>query len=244
VAGDRSRRLGRTDMKARAWFRGLGIGAALLLLALVAARTTSSWIAAAFPGRPFASDLLFETLPHLPQLGYVVDAAVTLALALLLVYALRASRREIPMMMALFAVMQFLRALMTILTPLASPLHGSAYYGISSHVDHALAPVAAHLHDGAYYTLFHATTNLAQNGEFPSGHMATVFLCMLLVQKSKAPQLKTVMVLLVVLECVALLMTHQHYSIDVIGGLLLSYWVYHAYVEGTGLGWLKRLIGN
>jgi len=216
----------------------------LLLVAGVAARGTSYFIAVYFPDRPVAPDLLFETLPHVPQLGYVADLGNVLAVALLLVYAFRGNRREIPMMLALFGVMQFTRACMNVLTPLASPLNGSPYYGISSHVERALASLASQVQNSGLYgaAVSRGVMNFAQNGEFPSGHMATVFLCMLLVDKAKSPRIRVAMAVLVVAECFALLTSHQHYSIDVVGGLMLSYIVYHEYREGTRFSWIKRLV--
>lgn len=48
--------------------------------------------------------------------------------------------------------------------------------------------------------------------------------------------------MLVAVECVTPLLWHGHYSIDIIGGLLLSYVIYHEYAEGTWFNWLKRLV--
>ena len=232
----------------RTWFRGLGVGAAFLMVALIAARTTSSWIASAFPDRPLPRDLLFELLPYVPKAGYIADLAVVAAIALLVVYAFRGNEREIPVMMTLFGIMQIARALITVLTPLASPLNHGTYYGLSTEIERAfrsvLAPLVGRLPSAAYFgvSVSGGIVHASQNGEFPSGHMASVFLCMLLVDKATSPRIHAAMVALVVVECVSLLMSHQHYSIDVVGGLLLSYFIYHEYAEGTWFNWLKPLI--
>lgn len=207
------------------WVRSLGVGAGLLLVALVAARASSAYIGAAFPDRPLPRDLLFEMLPHVAQLGYVADIALLAALALLGAYALRGNQREIPTMMALFGLMELSRAIINVLTPLASPLRHSAYYGINLTIKASTGVI-----------------HFSQNGEFPSGHMASVFLCMLLVDKVKSPRIRAALAVLVVVEAFALLMSHQHYSIDVVGGLLLSYVIYHEYAEGTWFDWLKPLV--
>jgi len=227
------------------WFRSLSVGAAFLVAALIASRATSSWIASAFPNRPLPPDLLFEILPHIPKAGYFTDFAVAAALVLLLVYAFRGNEREIPAMMALIGLMYLMRAFINVLTPMASPLNHGTYYGMSVPLEHAfrsaLAPVVAPLRSygiGVSSGVMH----LSQNGEFPSGHMGVVFLCMLLVDKAKAPRIKAAMVVLVVVECVSLLISHQHYSIDIVGGILLSYFIYHEYTEGTLLNWLKPLV--
>jgi len=232
----------------RAWFRSLGVGAAFLFAALVASRATSTWIASAFPERPLPRDLLFETLPFVPKAGYIADLAVVAALALLVVYAFRGNEREIPMMMTLIGAMYILRAVLNVLTPLASPLDHGAYYGISVPLEHAfrnvLAPIADGLGRAAYLgvSVSDGIVHASQNGEFPSGHMAVVFLCMLLVDRAKSPRIRIAMAVLVVAECLSLLMSHQHYSIDVVGGLLLSYFVFYEYTRGTWFNWVKPLI--
>jgi len=40
-------------------------------------------------------------------------------------------------------------------------------------------------------------------------------------------------------EVLALLVSHSHYSIDIVGGLLLGYFVYHQYYSGRTFDWLK-----
>jgi len=232
----------------RSWFRSLSVGTLSLLAALAAARVTSSWIESEFPDRPLPRDLLFEALPHVPKAGYFADVAVVAALALLVVYAFRGNAREVPIMMTLFGVMELMRALMNVLTPLASPLNRGTYYGISVQLEHAfrsvLAPLVGTLQSGTYFgiSVSNGIVHVSQNGEFPSGHMASVFLCMLLVDKAKSPRIRAAMAVLVVVECVSLLISHQHYSIDIVGGLLLSYFVYYEYARGTWFNWLKPLI--
>jgi membrane-associated phospholipid phosphatase len=209
------------------WDRALGVGLGLLLLALLAARTSSAWIAKAFPDRPVPRDLLFEVLPHIPKLGWVVDLAVVASAVLVLAYALRGHRRELPKIFALYGLMQLSRAVVNLLTPLGSPLHHAPYYGMTGAIK--VGDKVAHI-------------NVPQNGEFPSGHMATVFLLMLVVDRAQSPRIKTTLAVLTFAEMIALLMSHQHYSIDIVGGLLLSYVIYHEYESGKLLNWLKRLV--
>jgi membrane-associated phospholipid phosphatase len=150
-------------------------------------------------------------------------------------------------MLALFGLMQFTRAIVNLLTPLASPLGGDAYYGMSTHVERLLprftTPLGSQAGSHAGVDLPGKVMHFTQNGEFPSGHMATVFLCMLLVNRVESPRTKAALVVLVLVEIVTLLMSHQHFSIDVVGGPMLSYVIYHEYVNGSTLNWLKRLVG-
>ena len=230
------------------WGRSLGVGSLCLLVALIAARSTSSWIATRFPDRPTPPDLMFEILPHSPKAGYIADLALVAALALLIVYAFRGNQREIPVMMALIGIMEFSRALLNVLTPLGRPLKPGEYYGIGTELEHVFmnvfGPFEGSLPGNALHgiTVSQGMMHVTQHGEFPSGHMAFVFLCMLLVDKKKAPRIRAAMVVLVVAECVALLVSHQHYAIDVVGGFLLSYFIYYEYTEGTWFDWLKPLI--
>lgn len=143
------------------WARSLSVGSGLLLLSLIAARASSAWIGATYPDRPVPPDFLFEKLPYIPWMGWVTDAAMIASVGLLAVYAFRGNQREIPKMMALIGIMEISRAAINMLTPLASPLAGGEYYGL---------------------------VQATQNGEFPSGHVASVLLCMLLVDKARRPE--------------------------------------------------------
>jgi membrane-associated phospholipid phosphatase len=79
---------------------------------------------------------------------------------------------------------------------------------------------------------------------FPSGHAASVMLCTLMVDRADAPRAHIALVVLTVAECLALLLCHAHYSIDIVGGLLLSYFVWHAYDHGRALAWLRRFVAS
>lgn len=188
------------DLRGRHWTRNLVLAIGLLLLSGVVARTTSTLIDVWYPDRPKPPDLLFDILPYAAWPQYLTDIALLVALGLLLFYALDGRTREIPKMVALFAIMELLRAVINLLTPLAGPLGNGAHYGF---------------------------IHTIQNGEFPSGHAASVFLCFLLVDREEAPRVRLALGVCLVVEVVALLVSHGHYSIDIVGGLLLSYFVYN-----------------
>jgi membrane-associated phospholipid phosphatase len=186
------------------WIRSLVGSVALLLTAGVAARASSALIDRWFADRPLPPDLLFDILPYAAWTQYLTDLALLGSLGLLVYYALDGRVREIPTMVALFGIMQMLRAVIGLLTPVAGPLGNGAFYG-----------------------LIHAV----QNVEFPSGHVASLMLCFLLVDRDQSPRIKAGMAVLLVVECISLILSHGHYSMDIIGGLLLSYFVYHALRE-------------
>ena len=197
------------------WARSLAVSGTLLLTALVLSRLASAFIASRFPGRPTPPDLLFDTLPLIPWTQYITDIVLIVQVVLLIGYVSRGRLRRLPEMIALFSIMEIFRAVIIVLTPLAGPLGNGAFYGI-----------------------IHAT----QNGEFPSGHVASAFLFFLFIDPSDAPVLRKVMLALVIVECASLLLSRGHYSVDIVGGLLLSYFVYHEYAEGKLFNWLKPLV--
>jgi hypothetical protein len=43
-------------------------------------------------------------------------------------------------------------------------------------------------------------------------------------------------------EWITLLLAHGHYSIDIAGGVLLAYFVFHEWNSGSVFGPLKRLV--
>lgn len=199
------------------WWRRLFVSLGALAVTLGAALVSNAVLVTWFPERPKPPDLLFEALPFVSSMQYVADIALLAGFAILLWYGIARRPDRIPEMLALFAVMETLRAFIMMLTPL-----DSAYLR------------------GATFGLF----PIVQYGMFPSGHAASVLLCMLLVSKQDAPRARTALGALVVIECAALILSHAHYSIDVVGGLLLSYFVWHVYDHGRILGWLKRLVAG
>jgi membrane-associated phospholipid phosphatase len=194
------------------WTRALIVSFGLLGSCFAAARLTSVFIGDHFPDRPLPRDLLFEALPYVPWTQYLTDIALYLQAILLFWYISRGRVRRFPEMAAMFSIMHLLRAMITTLTPLAGPLGNGAFYGL---------------------------IHVVQNGEFPSGHVGGAVILYLFVNAKEAPLLKAVMLALAVIECVSLLLSHGHYSIDIVGGILLAYFVYHEFTAGKLFNWLK-----
>lgn len=191
------------------WTRRLLAATLLLLISGIAARVSSYLIDLWFPDRVAPHDLLFERLPYWPWTQDLTDIAVFGGIALVLAYAIRRRPVELPKMIALFGIMQLLRAFIIVLTPLGGPLGNGAYYGL---------------------------IRIVQNGEFPSGHVASALMCYLLVDRGRAPRLKGVLAVGLIVEIASLLLSHGHYSIDIVGGLLLSYFVYHEFAPRLSRG--------
>lgn len=189
---------------------------ALVLLAAsgVASLAATTLIEARFPDRPMPRDLLLDALPYSLTIEYVADAAVMLAMLIVLVHYARKHASELPKGITLYALVYALRAPLTLMTPLASP-HGGHLYGF-------LPP---------------------QAGMFPSGHSANVLMCFFLMNRDSAPRLRWVVLALAFTEWTALLLSRGHYTIDVAGGLLLSYFVYTEWRHGRLFEPFKRIVG-
>lgn len=197
---------------------------ALISLGLLAAAGIASWasstfIAAAFPQRPLPADLILRALPYAAAspvsilFQYVADGAVTLAVVLLLIYLLPVRRERLAPAVAIMAIQYLIRAGINVLTPLANP-HQQQLFG--------------------WFPL--------QYGMFPSGHTANVLLCLLLVDGRQAPKLKVALAVTAAVEMVALLLSRGHYSIDVVGGALLAYFVWAEWNRGHLFDGIKRFV--
>ena len=189
---------------------------ALLLITAVGAATLYSnrLILTMFPDRPYPRDLLFELLPYVGWARYLTVIALVAGFSLFLYYAIHHEPSRIPAFTAIFALMYLFRAAMIVLTPLGSAQGEGAF-----------------------------VFDVQQYGMFPSGHMAASLILVLLTSAERAPALRRVQILLAVLQLAGLILAHGHYSIDVVGGALLAYFVVHVWTDGTLFDPLKRLTG-
>jgi membrane-associated phospholipid phosphatase len=195
--------------------RGLAISFSLLAIAAAASYGGSWFIAARYPQRPTPRDTLFELLPYSAEARYLMAGALVAALALFARHAFVSVPDQLPKFFSIFALMYLLRAALISLTPLANA-HG----------------------DGAF--AFPAV----QHGMFPSGHSAATLLFVLLTDPRRAPGLRRLLLVLAAIVWVTLLVAHGHYSIDVVGGLLLAYFCEREWSLGTLFDPLKRAIGQ
>ena len=112
--------------------------------------------------------------------------------------------------------MEIFRAAIIILTPLAVPYDAATHFTVNE--------------------------TIRNWGEFPSGHIATMLLFYLIVAREDAPGIKRTLAVLIAAEIVVLLVSHSHYSVDIVGGLLLGYFVYHAYYGSRLFARLRLLL--
>lgn len=193
--------------------RRLALGLSVLAVAGVASFAGSVFIATRYPARPMPRDTLFELLPHISWVRYLTAVALVGAFALFLVYAFTRRRERLPGFAAMFGLMYLLRGVIMVLTPLANS-HG----------------------EGAF------VFPMVQNGMFPSGHSAAALLCALLIAREDAPRLKQAVWALAATVWIALIVSHGHYSIDVVGGILLAYFVVAEWTNGRLFGPLRRAL--
>ncbi|WP_122263400.1 phosphatase PAP2-related protein [Ornithinimicrobium cerasi] len=190
-----------------------GVAAGLGLLALLATSLANSLLAERFADAVRPDDLLFELLPYVRPARWLTVLALVLGFAILLVDLLRRDLHRLPAVGTVFAVMYLLRAGIMVLTPLA-PAQGEGPFIFTP-----------------------------QNyGMFPSGHVAAMTLLALLTPVDR-PGLRRLQWLLVLLMSAGLLLARGHYSIDVVGGLLLASFVVHTWRHGRLFARLSRVTG-
>ncbi|MCX7023033.1 MAG: phosphatase PAP2-related protein [Spirochaetes bacterium] len=164
----------------------------------VPANALIQWL---YPGRPAVPDLLFTLTPEVRWLAYATDPILFGSIAIILVQALRVDRRRLPFYFSAAAVLYCARAVLMILTPLGRPTGNGDSYGILEF------------------------SGVLQHGMFPSGHQALACLAFFLVDGAKAPRMKRLALMLAVLQGAALILSRGHYSIDVVGGALVAWFV-------------------
>lgn len=176
--------------------------AALFLLISGAAMdiiTSQYLIPKLFPNRVPIADTLFNILPYAPWTQYLTDLANVFSVALLLFYLFPRRWGKLPLVLAILGLGYLMRSIFTMLNPFGGPLGNIVHYGL---------------------------TTVHQYGEFPSGHVFLVTATYFLIQND-TPVLKKLALLSVTIEVISLLLSHGHYSVDIIGGWLIGYFTYH-----------------
>lgn len=182
-------------------------GTALVLGALAATATVlaNMLIARRFPDAPKPDDLMFELLPYVEPARWLTVLALVGGFGLFLLDILRSEGvaglvgRRMADAGAVFGLMYLLRAGIMVLTPLAPAQPGRVF-------------------------IF----DPPQLGMFPSGHVAAVTLLVLL-SPTERPWVRRVQWVMLGLMVAGLLLARGHYSIDIVGGLLLGYAVVQAW---------------
>lgn len=167
---------------------------AFFITALILNLVIDDLIAALFPHRPIVPDLFFVLTPHLPGTEYLPDLILLLAIFSFILLVLPKHLDKIPYYFTTLGLGYLSRALFLSLTPMGNPA-GEAPFG--------LLPVILH-------------------GMFPSGHIMLILLLFLLTE-GEIRGVKLWIGILVLLEIITLILSRGHYSIDIIGGLMVAY---------------------
>lgn len=157
-----------------------------------------------FPYRLPADDLIFDILPYVGWTQYLTDIAVVLSALVLLIYIIKHDLKNIPFYLAVLGCAYLLRAFIIPLTPLGSTFGNMATYGL---------------------------TTIQQHGMFPSGHTALAAVSYLVVDRKVNYNSKIVLFILLLVQIASLLLSRGHYSIDIVGGVLISYFAYNELVK-------------
>ena len=193
-----------------------GVAVGLGVLAAVATLLANLLIVRAFPDAARPDDLLFELLPHVRSARWLTVVALVLGFGVFLTDLLRRDglgSRRLQVAATTFALMYLLRAGMTVLTPLASAQGDEPF---------VFTP--------------------QQYGMFPSGHTAVMTVLALLTPPER-PWTRRILWAMVLVMITGLLLARGHYSIDIVGGLLLAYFVVHVWQSGRVFSPVARVTG-
>ena len=177
------------------------------LLVLVASSlfnfVTSELIQYLYPDRPVVPDLLFDALPFIPALQYTFDMFVGATIIMMVYYAFWADRKRSGYYFFTVGIGYLARAILMALTPLGQPTGNNETMGIG------------------------LLLNIYQHGMFPSGHTYLTAVIFLLIDRERKPGLKIAAGIMCICEMITLLLSHAHYSIDLVGGLMVAYFTEH-----------------
>jgi membrane-associated phospholipid phosphatase len=186
------------------WYRALGRRKTILSLVILAGSglfcfAVSELIQRLYPNRPIVPDILFTLLPNIPFLAYVTEPIMLGIVILILWYAFGRDRIHLPFYFFSVGINYFMRGALMALTPLGRPTGNLDSYGVAIFI------------------------NLKQHGMWPSGHMSLVSAVYFLIDGRKYPEFKWAAGILGLAEIVTLILSRGHYSIDVVGGVMLGY---------------------
>lgn len=170
---------------------------------------SSRFIASNFTHRVKPDDLLFRILPYNIYFEYFTDIIVFTLIFIALAYIFQKAKKQLPFYISTAWVFYFIRAIINVFTPLERPLAPDMLHGI-------VRLVSEEIYSKDVYSL----------GMFPSGHVGITVLMFLFASEFVSKQHKQLLLLLVVFQCFFMAASRGHYSIDIIGGIMLAILVY------------------
>lgn len=179
------------------------LGILVLVLSSLFNFLTSELIQYLYPDRPVVPDLLFDVLPYIPALQFAFDSFVAASIISMLYYAFAVDRKRSGYYLFTVGIGYLARGILMALTPLGQPAGNNETMGIG------------------------LLLNIYQHGMFPSGHTYLTAVIFFLIDRKRTPRLKIAAGILCIAEMVTLLLSHAHYSIDLVGGLMVAFLVHH-----------------
>jgi hypothetical protein len=171
-------------------------GAAVLIGGAILNQVGSVYVYNNFHDTPALRDTILMWIPHY-RLSYAFDAAAIMTIFIFCAYAIKGNTDKIPYFLLVFGILQVIRALFIVLTPLRNP-------------------------DLGVYNGFLQAEEAFRRGLFPSGHTGSSFLAFLLARGVWKVALLTSSMCVIVF----LFLAHGHYSIDIFAALIFAYAVY------------------
>ncbi len=158
-----------------------------------------------FPARVISNDLIFNIFPYSLNAEYIADALFFLGIFLFIIfYALR-NIKNLNHIVNVILIMYIARAVIMIFTPL-------------------MRPTGVDLPSHGFFRDY-----MTQLGMFPSGHIALIAVMYFYISEKKFEILKKIMVFILILSSIFMITSRGHYTIDVIGGIMLGYIVVNEY---------------
>jgi membrane-associated phospholipid phosphatase len=185
----------------------------LLIIGAALDNINGAQIQRLFPGRLPIPDTLFQFLPYWRWTQILTDLANIFSCLLLALYLFPNRWHKLPQVLAVLGLGYTIRSITILLNPFGGPLGNVVHYGL---------------------------TNIHQYGQFPSGHVFLVTAIYYLIDRRQLPRYKQLALLSVFVELISLLLSRGHYSIDIIGGLLLGYFSFHFLADYQELTLTKR----
>ncbi|MCX6376832.1 MAG: phosphatase PAP2-related protein [Armatimonadetes bacterium] len=138
-------------------------------------------------------------LPFIPALEFTTDPIIVISIILMLYFAFGPDRKRSGYYFFTVGIGYVFRGILMILTPLGRPTGNLDTYG---------AGVFLHVY---------------QHGLFPSGHAYLAAVIFFLIDRARTPRLKIAAGILCICEVLTALLSHGHYSIDLVGGVMLAF---------------------
>lgn len=153
-----------------------------------------------FPYRQPVLDTLFLLTPQIMWTQYLTDIAVLVSPIVLLIYIIKKDLEHLPYYIMVFSTGYLLRGFLILLNPIGGYFGNMNQYGL---------------------------TDIMQHGMFPSGHTVLVFVSYYLSKGIVPKPARIVLLISCWVEVICLVLSRGHYGIDIIGGILVSYFVFN-----------------